>query len=109
MTYSIVAHDANSGQFGVAVQTCNLAVGAWVPWAESSVGAVATQSHADRTYGVLGLELMRRGKSSQQALHALLAADERREFRQVAIVDRAGRVAAHTGTRCLPAAGHQAR
>ncbi len=106
MTYSIVADDAKSGELGVAVQTCNLAVGTWVPWAQGGVGAVATQSHADRSYGTLGLALMEAGKSAQQALDALLAADERREFRQVGIVDRYGHSAVHTGSRCLPQAGH---
>jgi len=106
VTYSIVARDAKSGELGVAVQTCNLAVGTWVPWAEAGVGAVATQSHADRTYGTLGLALMRAGKSAQDALTALVAADARVEFRQVAMVDSQGNVAVHTGSRCLPEAGH---
>ncbi|MFN2203133.1 MAG: DUF1028 domain-containing protein [Caldilineaceae bacterium] len=106
MTYSIVARDEASGEIGVAVQTCNLAVGTWVPWAESGVGAVATQSHADRTYGTLGLALMRAAKSAQDALTALMAADSRVAFRQVAMVDSQGRVAVHTGSRCLPEAGH---
>lgn len=106
MTYSIVARDPHSGQMGVAVQTCNLAVGTWVPWAEAGVGAVATQAEAERSYGTLGLELMRGQMSAQQALAALLAADERCEFRQVAIIDARGEVAVHTGQRCLPEAGH---
>jgi uncharacterized Ntn-hydrolase superfamily protein len=106
MTYSIVARDADSGELGVAVQTCNLAVGTWVPWAEAGVGAVATQAHAERTYGTLGLTLMRAGKDAQQALDALLTTDSRRQFRQVAMVDSSGRIAVHSGNRCLPAAGH---
>lgn len=105
MTYSIVARDPDTGALGVAVQTCNLAVGTWVPWAEAGVGAVATQAVAERTYGTLGLELMRGRKSPQEALAALLAVDPRREFRQVAMVDHGGRVATHTGQRCLPHAG----
>lgn len=108
MTYSIVARDPVTGALGVAVQTCNLAVGTWVPWAESGVGAVATQAVAERTYGTLGLELMRGQKTPQEALAALLAVDSRREFRQVAMVGRDGRVAAHTGRRCLPHAGSRA-
>lgn len=91
---------------GVAVQTCNLAVGTWVPWAEAGVGAVATQAEAERSYGTLGLELMRGRLSAQQALGALLAADDRRDFRQVAFVDAQGEVAVFTGKRCLPKAGH---
>lgn len=105
MTYSIVAHDPHTNQLGVAVQTCNLAVGNWVPWAEPGVGAVATQAVAERTYGTLGLELLRGGLSPQEALDALLAADERREFRQVSIVDTQGRIATHTGSRVLSNAG----
>lgn len=105
MTYSIIAHDRHTQQLGVAVQTCNLAVGAWVPWAEGAVGAVATQAKAERSYGTLGLDLMRGGLAAPQALQALLAADEQREFRQVAMIDCAGRVAQHMGTHCLPQAG----
>jgi uncharacterized Ntn-hydrolase superfamily protein len=106
MTYSIVARDPHSGQIGVAVQTCNLAVGTWVPWAEAGVGAVATQAEAERSYGTLGLELMRGQMAAQQALTALLAADDQRDFRQVAFVDARGEVAVYTGQRCLPEAGH---
>lgn len=106
MTYSIVARDEDSGEMGVAVQTCNLAVGTWVPWAQGGVGAVATQAHAERTYGTLGLRLMDAEKPADEALDLLLATDEQREFRQVALVDTAGNVAVHTGRRCLAAAGH---
>lgn len=105
MTYSIIAHDPHTQQLGVAVQTCNLAVGAWVPWAEGGVGAVATQAKAQRSYGTLGLDLMRGGLAAPQALQALLAADEQREYRQVAMIDCAGRVAQHMGTHCLAQAG----
>ena len=105
MTYSIVACDPVTKQLGVAVQTCNLAVGTWVPWAEGGVGVVATQSMAERSYGTLGLELMRGGMPARQALAALLAADEQRDLRQVAMVDCRGRVANFSGSRCLPNAG----
>ena len=105
MTYSIVAYDPTTHQHAIAVQTCNLAVGTWVPWAEGGVGAVATQARAERSYGTLGLDLMRGGFSAPQALAALLAADEQRELRQVAMIDRQGRLAQHTGARCLPEAG----
>ncbi|GIV80621.1 MAG: hypothetical protein KatS3mg050_5015 [Litorilinea sp.] len=108
MTYSIVARDLDTGQLGVAVQTCNLAVGTWVPWAEGGVGAVATQALAERRYGTLGLALLRGGMTAPQALAALLAADPQRDFRQVSLVDRAGRVATHTGRRCMPEAGSHA-
>jgi uncharacterized Ntn-hydrolase superfamily protein len=106
VTYSIVARDPATGELGVAVQTCNLAVGTWVPWAEAGIGAVATQAAAERSYGTLGLSLLRGHKSAGDALAALLTVDPRREFRQVAMVDARGQPAAHTGTRCLPAAGH---
>lgn len=105
-TYSIVARDPATGQLGVAVQSHWFSVGQIVSWAESGVGAVATQSFVDATYGKLGLDLMRAGRSAPDALKGLLAADEGREVRQVAMVDAEGRVAAHTGARCIAAAGH---
>ena len=106
-TYSIVARDPATGELGVAVQSHWFSVGAVVPWAEAGVGAVATQSFVEPSYGPLGLELMRAGKSAPEALRALLAADEGRAVRQVAIIDAQGRVAAHTGDKCIAAAGHQ--
>jgi uncharacterized Ntn-hydrolase superfamily protein len=105
-TYSIVARDAATGELGVAVQSHWFSVGSVVPFAEAGVGAVATQSFVDSSYGPLGLELMRAGKSAEEALAALLAADANRDVRQVAMVDAKGRVAAHTGARCIAAAGH---
>lgn len=105
MTYSIVARDPASGQMGVAVQTFNLAVGAWVPWAEGGVGAVATQGLAERSYGTEGLQLMAAGRSPSESLTQLVVADPKREFRQVSMVDHRGRVATRTGDRCFPAAG----
>jgi uncharacterized Ntn-hydrolase superfamily protein len=107
-TYSIVARDSATGDLGVAVQSHWFSVGALVPWAEAGVGAVATQSFVDPSYGPLGLELLRAGKSARQALDALLAADPGREVRQVAIIDAAGTVAAHTGAKCIKGAGHVA-
>lgn len=106
-TYSIVARDPATGQMGVAVQSHWFSVGSVVVWAEAGVGAVATQSFVEPSYGPLGLDLMRAGKSAPQALAALLASDEGREVRQVAMVDTKGRVAAHTGSRCIPAAGNE--
>jgi len=105
-TFSIVARDSATGQLGVAVQSHWFSVGPLVPWAEAGVGAVATQSFVDPAYGPLGLELMRAGKSAREALTGLLAADDGRAVRQVAMVDAKGRVAAHTGAKCIPAAGH---
>jgi uncharacterized Ntn-hydrolase superfamily protein len=106
-TFSIVARDPGTGDLGVAVQSHWFSVGSVVPWAEAGVGAVATQSIAEPAYGPLGLDLMRSGKSAPEALRALLAGDDAREVRQVAMVDAKGRVAAHTGSRCIPAAGHE--
>lgn len=105
MTYSIVARDPHTGEMGVAVQTFNLAVGTWVTWAEGGVGAVATQALAERSYGTLGLRLMDGGKTAPAALSALLAVDPKRDFRQVSMLDAAGRLATHTGARCFPEAG----
>ena len=105
-TYSIVARDTETGQLGVAVQSHWFSVGTVVPWAEAGVGAVATQSLADPSYGPLGLELMRAGRSAADTLVGLLASDVGRAVRQVAMVDASGHVAAHTGERCIDAAGH---
>ncbi|MDT8341295.1 MAG: DUF1028 domain-containing protein [Longimicrobiales bacterium] len=105
-TYSIVAHDPDTGEMGVAVQSHWFSVGAIVPWAEAGVGAVATQSFVEPSYGPLGLALMRMGRSAPEALRALVTTDEGEAVRQVAMVDARGRVAAHTGSRAIVAAGH---
>jgi uncharacterized Ntn-hydrolase superfamily protein len=105
-TYSIVARDPDTGQLGVAVETHAFAVGSIVSWAEAGVGAVATQSLSKMDYGPQGLILMREGVSAPLALAALLQSDEDREVRQVAMIDAQSRVAAHTGSRCIAAAGH---
>jgi uncharacterized Ntn-hydrolase superfamily protein len=104
-TYSIVAFDPATGEHGVAVQSHWFSVGSSVAWAEAGVGAVATQSFIDPSYGPLGLALMRAGRSAPDALKGLIAADEGRDVRQVAMIDAAGRVAAHTGAKCIAAAG----
>lgn len=106
MTYSIVAHDASTGQLGVAVQSHFFAVGNRVPWAEAGVGAVATQSFTDLSYGPMGLDLMREGKSAPEALAILRDRDPRQHVRQVAMVDSQGRTATFTGEGCVEAAGH---
>ena len=108
MTYSIVPRDPKSGEMGVAVQTDWFAVGNVVTWAEPGVGAVATQSFAEVSYGPLGLDLMRGGKTAPEALRALLAGDSGEAMRQVGMVDTSGRIAAHTGTACVEAAGNVA-
>ncbi len=106
-TYSIVARDSLTGEMGVAVQSHWFSVGTVVSWAEAGVGAVATQSFAEIDYGPLGLELMRSGKTANEALQALLSVDEQAAVRQVAMVDKHGNVAVHTGEKCIPAAGDQ--
>lgn len=105
-TFSIVARDPDTGELGVAVQSHWFSVGPIVPWAEAGVGAIATQSFVDPSYGKLGLDLMRAGKSAPDALKALLAGDEAREVRQVAMIDAQGRVDAWTGKNDIQAAGH---
>ncbi len=106
MTYSIVARDPKSGEFGVAVQSHFFQVGPVVPWARAGVGAVATQADAEIRYGPLGLELMAAGYPAGGALAATLAADSKPETRQVAMVDRDSQVAVHTGAKCIREAGH---
>lgn len=105
-TYSIVARDPETGNLGVAVQSHWFSVGSVVPWLEAGVGAVATQSFVEPSYGPLGLEAMRRGEEPAEALRRLTGLDEHPEVRQVAFVDARGRVAAHTGSGCIPWAGH---
>lgn len=105
-TFSIVARDSVTGEMGVAVQSHWFSVGPLVPWAEAGIGAVATQSFVDPAYGPLGLDVIRSGKTARQALDGLLAGDPGEAVRQVAMVDAKGRVAAHTGKKCIPAAGH---
>jgi uncharacterized Ntn-hydrolase superfamily protein len=107
VTYSIVARDAKTGEFGIAVQSHYFQVGPVVPWALAGVGAVATQSRVNVSYGPLGLELLRSGYTAAEALKALTSGDSQPEIRQCAIVDAAGNVAAHTGSKCIAAAGHQ--
>lgn len=106
MTYSIVARDKKTGELGVAVQSHYFQVGPVVPWALAGVGAVATQSMVNHSYGPLGLDLMQAGYSAEQALAAVTAGDPQANVRQCGMVDAAGNVAAHTGSKCIPAAGH---
>jgi uncharacterized Ntn-hydrolase superfamily protein len=105
-TYSIVARDPETGEMGVAVQSHWFSVGSLVTWGEAGVGVVATQSLIDVSYGPLGLALMKAGRSAPQALAALKVADPHPEIRQVAMIDAKGNVAAHTGEKCIPDAGH---
>ena len=105
-TFSIVARDPATAELGVAVQSHWFSVGSIVPWAEAGVGAVATQSFVDPSYGPVGLALMRAGRSAPDALRGLLAADAGREVRQVAMIDAQGRVDAYTGKNNIQAAGN---
>ncbi len=103
---SIIARDPQTGEMGVAVESHYFSVGPVAPWAEAGVGAVATQATAEPLYGQLGLEMMRYGKDAPSVLRALAAADSASETRQVAMIDASGNVAAHTGSKATPAAGH---
>jgi uncharacterized Ntn-hydrolase superfamily protein len=105
-TYSIVARDAATGELGVAVQSHWFSVGPIVPWAQAGVGAVATQSNVEVSYGPRGLELLERGADAPAALRQLVDEDPQADSRQVAIVDSRGAIAVHTGAACMPFAGH---
>lgn len=105
-TFSIVARDPDTGEMGVAVQSHWFSVGTAVSWAEAGVGAVATQSFVNKSFGIRGLALLKSGLTAQQALDSLLADDAASGVRQVAIVDINGNVAAHTGGSCIQYATH---
>jgi uncharacterized Ntn-hydrolase superfamily protein len=104
-TYSIAACDLETRQWGVAVQSKFLAVGALCPFAEPEVGAVATQSFVNPRYGPDGLALLREGLTAEEAVERLTAADHGREHRQLGIVDGQGRAATYTGSECVDWAG----
>ena len=106
-TYSIVAVDSISGEIGAAVQSHWFSVGSNVIWAESGVGAVATQSFINPSFGFDGLKLMKDGIQPQEALNILVNKDEGRDFRQVALINADGVSTAHTGEKCIPEAGHR--
>lgn len=105
-TYSIVARDPVTGDLGVAVQSHWFSVGSIVTWAEPGVGAIATQSFVEPAYGPRGLALLRDGVPPDQAIAQLVAADPGQAVRQLGFVDAQGRVAAHTGTKCIGHASH---
>lgn len=104
-TFSIAACDPGTGEIGVAVQSKFIAVGSVVPWARAGVGAVATQSFANVTYGPRGLKLLQEGKSPAEAITLLTADDPAREKRQLGIISADGRSANFTGKECFPWAG----
>jgi uncharacterized Ntn-hydrolase superfamily protein len=105
-TFSIVARDSATGALGVAVQSHWFSVGTAVSWAEAGAGAVATQSFVNKSFGIRGLSLLKSGLTAGQVLDSLLAGDEGREVRQVAIIDTKGNVAVHTGKDCIDFANH---
>lgn len=106
-TYSIVARDPKTGIMGVGVQSHWFSVGSLVSWGESGVGVVATQAFVNTSYGLRGLKLLKQGKSPQEAIDILLSDDEGKDVRQVSILDINGRVATHTGKKCIAEAGHR--
>jgi uncharacterized Ntn-hydrolase superfamily protein len=105
MTFSIVGYDPSEKEWGIAVQSKFLGVGAVVPWAKAGVGAVATQSYANTAYAPKGLELMAQGKTAQEVLELLIADDPEREMRQFGLIDAAGNAASFTGKECYDWAG----
>lgn len=108
MTWSIIARDPATDQFGIAVATRFFAVGARVPFIAAGFGAVATQAFVNPYYGIDGVKLLREGRGAHDVLAALLAADDGRESRQVHIIDARGEIAAHTGRDCVDWCGHLA-
>jgi uncharacterized Ntn-hydrolase superfamily protein len=107
VTFSIVAVDLSTGEVGVAVASKFLAVGAVVPWARAGAGAVATQAWANLSYGPDGLDLLAQGLPAGDVVTTLTEPDEKRDHRQVGVVDAAGRAAAWTGSECYAWAGHR--
>jgi uncharacterized Ntn-hydrolase superfamily protein len=105
-TFSIVGFDPRTGDLGVAVQSKFFAVGSVVPWAKAGVGAIATQSYANVSYGPDGLELLAKGKSARETVETLTSADGNKQRRQLGIVDAKGNSASFTGSGCHPWAGH---
>jgi uncharacterized Ntn-hydrolase superfamily protein len=104
-TFSIVGYDPAVQEWGIAVQSKFLAVGAIVPWAQAEAGAVATQAYANTSFGPDGLALMAQGQSAQEALDHLIAGDEGHARRQLGLVDAQGRAATFTGDECHAWAG----
>jgi uncharacterized Ntn-hydrolase superfamily protein len=106
MTWSIIARDSATGQFGIAVATRFFAVGARVPHIAAGLGGIATQALSNPYYGIDGVTMLRQGKSPRDILAALLATDSGRESRQLHIMDAKGAIAAHTGSECVDWCGH---
>ncbi len=106
MTFSIVAYDPKNNEWGVAVQSKFVAVGAVVPFAKAGVGCIATQAHANTSYGPKGLELLEKGLSAEETIQNLIKDDDLRERRQIGVVDSLGHAASFTGSNCFDWAGH---
>lgn len=106
MTYSVVAFDTESGAYGVGVQSHWFNVGRTAPWVRFGVGAIATQAMTNPSYGWRGLDIMAAGVDAPTALRVLMDMDPEREHRQVGFIDTEGRVAVHTGSRCIRHASH---
>jgi uncharacterized Ntn-hydrolase superfamily protein len=106
MTWSIIARDESTGQFGIAVATRFFAVGARVPYIASGLGAIATQALVNPYYGIDGLKLLREGKSPREIVDTVIAADSGRASRQLHVMDAKGRIASHTGKECIDWCGH---
>ena len=106
MTFSIVAFDPKYNEWGVAVQSKFVAVGSIVPYARAKVGAIATQAFANTSYGPNGLALLEKGLTAEETIQRLIKDDEKKEERQVGIVDSYGNAASFTGSECFDWAGH---
>ena len=106
MTWSIIARDPATGQFGIAVATKFFAVGARVPHIAAGIGGVATQALVNPYYGIDGLALLRGGSEPRAIVETLIAADSGRESRQLHVMDAKGRIAAFTGSACVDWCGH---
>jgi uncharacterized Ntn-hydrolase superfamily protein len=106
MTWSIIARDSSTGQFGIAVATRFFAVGARVPHIAAGIGGIATQARVNPYYGIDGVRLLRKGQQPHDIVETLIAADDGRESRQLHIMDAAGRIASHTGRDCVDWCGH---
>jgi uncharacterized Ntn-hydrolase superfamily protein len=108
MTWSIIARDNNTGQFGIAIATRFFAVGALAPHLKSRVGAIATQALINVFYGTEGLRLLDQGASAKEVIAAVIATDGGRDHRQVHVIDAQGGTAAHSGASCVDWCGHLA-
>ena len=101
MTFSIAAFDPENGDLGIAVQSKFPNVGVVIPFARAGIGAIATQSYCNTSFGPRGLMLLQKGASPQEVVDELIAGDEAREYRQLAVIDAQGNGAAYTGAQCF--------